>query len=55
MKEGCQIYKNLDALSYGKRVSGAGYVYYIVKEKQMTVSEYMDYCIRKELKRVGIK
>ena len=40
---------------YGKKQSGAGYVYYIVNGKQMTVSEYTDYCIKMELKKFGIK
>lgn len=49
------VYSRLDSLGYGKKQSGAGYVYYIVKGEQMTVSEYTDYCIKMELKKFGIK
>ena len=49
------VYSRLDYLGYGKKQSGAGYVYYIVKGKQMTVSAYTDYCIKMELKKFGIK
>ena len=49
------VYSRLDSLGYGKKQSGAGYVYYIVNGKQMTVSEYTDYCIKMELKKFGIK
>lgn len=49
------VYSRLDSFGYGKKQSGAGYVYYIVNGKQMTVSEYTDYCIKMELKKFGIK
>lgn len=49
------VYSRLDSLGYGKKQSGAGYVYYIVNGEQMTVSEYTDYCIKMELKKFGIK
>lgn len=49
------VYQNYDTLSYGAKINGAGCVLYQVGKKQMTVSEYMDYCIKKELKRFGIK
>lgn len=49
------VYSRLDSLGYGKKQSGAGYIYYIVNGKQMTVSEYTDYCIKMELKKFGIK
>lgn len=49
------VYSKFDSLGYGKKQSGAGYVYYIVNGKQMTVSEYTDYCIKMELKKFGIK
>lgn len=49
------VYGRLDHLGYGKKQSGAGCAYYIVKGKRMTVSEYTDYCIKMELKKFGIK
>lgn len=49
------VYRRLDTMGYGKKEHGAGHVYYSVKGKQMTVSEYQNYCIKKELERFGIK
>lgn len=48
------VYKCLDSLGYGKKISGACDVGYIVKGKVMTLCEYQDYCIRMELKKWGI-
>lgn len=49
------VYSRLESFRYGKKQSGAGYVYYIVNGKQMILSEYTDYCIKMELKKFGIK
>lgn len=49
------VYKNLDTLGYGKRADLSGTVMYLVGNKRMTLSEYQDYCIKKELKKFGIK
>lgn len=48
------VYKGYDNLGYGKKVQGAGCVYYEVNGTQMTVSEYQNYCLKKELKKFGI-
>lgn len=44
------LYKRLDAMGYGTKQSGAGSVFYIVRGKKMTVAEYQQYCIKRELK-----
>ena len=49
------VYKTIDALGYGKKVDFSGTVTYLVGNKRMTLSEYQDYCIKKELKKFGIK
>ena len=49
------VYKTLDALGYGEKVDCSGTVTYLVGNKRMTLSEYQDYCIKKELKKFGIK
>lgn len=49
------VYKTLDALEYGKKMDLSGTVMYLVGNTRMTLSEYQDYCIKKELKKFGIK
>lgn len=49
------VYKTLDALEYGKKMDLSGTVMYLVRNKRMTLSEYQDYCIKKELKKFDIK
>lgn len=49
------VYKCMDSLGYGKKYNGFGNVSYEVNGKLMTYAEYQDYCIRKELKKFGIK
>ena len=49
------VYKTLDALGYGKKMDFSGSVMYLVGNRRMTLSEYQDYCIKKELKKFGIK
>ena len=49
------VYKTLDALGYGKKMNLLGTVMYLVGNKRMTLSEYQDYCIKKELKKFDIK
>lgn len=49
------VYKTLDTLGYGKKMNPSGCVMYLVGNRRMTLSEYQDYCIRKELKRFDIK
>lgn len=49
------VYKTLDALGYGKKMVFSGSVMYLVGNRRMTLSEYQDYCIKKELKKFGIK
>lgn len=49
------VYRRLDFLEYGQKHYGAGIIYYTVNKKTMTVSEYQQYCIKKELKKFGIK
>lgn len=44
------LYKRLNAMGYGTKQSGAGSVFYIVRGKKMTVAEYQQYCIKRELK-----
>lgn len=48
------VYKSYDSLGYGQKVQGAGCVYYIVGKKHMTYNEYLDYCLRKELKKFDL-
>ncbi len=49
------VYKRLDAMGYGTKQSGAGSVFYTVRGKKMTVAEYQQYCIKRELKKFDIK
>ena len=49
------VYKTYDSLVYGKKIDSFGCVQYGVKGKIMTVSEYIDYCIKQEFKKFGIK
>lgn len=49
------VYKTIDALGYGEKVDFSGTVMYLVGNKRMTLSEYQDYCIKKELKKFDIK
>lgn len=49
------VYKCIDVLGYGKKEHRAGSVCYIVNGKEMTVSEYYDYCIKRELNKFEIK
>ena len=49
------VYKTLDALGYGKKMNLSGTVMYLVGNRRMTLSEYQDYCIKKELKKFDIK
>ena len=49
------VYKTLDALGYGEKMDFSGIVMYLVGNKRMTLSEYQDYCIKKELKKFGFK
>lgn len=49
------VYKTLDALGYGVKKDLSGTVVYYVKGKPMTLSEYQSYCIKKELKKFGIR
>ena len=48
------VYKTLDALGYGKKMNLSGIVMYLVGNRRMTLSEYQDYCIKKELKKFDI-
>ena len=48
------VYKCIDSLGYGKKQDGFGCVSYMVNRKLMTLAEYQDYCIKKELKKFGI-
>lgn len=43
----------IDAMEYGKKMKGISN-FYIVKGKRMTLTEYENYCIKKELKKYGI-
>lgn len=47
--------KRLDFLGYGEKIKGAGCIYYIVRGKRLTASEYYRYCLKMELKKFGIK
>lgn len=49
------VFKTYEKLGYGKKIDGFGYVQYSVKGRIMTLSEYMDYCIKQEFKKFGIK
>lgn len=49
------VYKTYDKLGYGKKVDDFGCVQYSVKGEIMTLSEYMDYCIKQEFRKFGIK
>ena len=49
------VYQHYDRFDYGIKINGVGIVLYQVGKKQMTVSEYINYCIKKELKRFNIK
>lgn len=49
------VYKTYDSLGYGKKMNLSGIVMYLVGNKRMTLSEYQDYCIKKELKKFDIK
>ena len=49
------VYRTLDALGYGVKKDFSGTVVYYVKGKPMTLSEYQEHCIKKELKKFGIK
>lgn len=48
------VYKCCDSLNYGKKIQGFGTVYYEVNNKRMTLSEYQDYCFKKEIKKFGM-
>lgn len=48
------VYKSYDSLGYGKKVQTFGCVQYNVNGKIMSLSEYQDYCLRKELKKFEI-
>lgn len=47
------VYKCYDSLGYGKK-AGTMCNEYIVNGKYMTVSEYTEYCIKKEFKKFGL-
>ena len=49
------VYKTFDTLGYGKKMNFSGSIMYLVGSRRMTLSEYQDYCIKKELKKFGIK
>ena len=49
------VYRNYDSLGYGQKVKSFGCIQYKVRGKLMTLSEYQDYCIKKELKKFGLK
>ena len=49
------VYKCIESLGYGKKVQEFGSISYIVNGKSMTLAEYQGYCIKKELKKFGIK
>lgn len=49
------VYQHYDRFDYGMKINGTGIVLYQVGKKLMTVSEYIEYCIKKELKRFGLK
>lgn len=49
------VFKTYDKLGYGKKIDGFGCVQYSVKGRIMTLSEYIDYCIKQEFKKFGIK
>ena len=49
------IFKTYDKLGYGKKIDSFGCVRYSVKGRIMTVSEYIDYCLKQEFKKFGIK
>lgn len=49
------VYKTYDKLGYGKKIDGFGCVQYSVKGKIMTLSEYINYCVKQEWKKFGIK
>ena len=48
------VYKCYDSLGYGKKVNTFGGVLYNVNGKTMTLSEYQDYCLQRELKKFEI-
>lgn len=49
------VYRACDSLGYGKKINGFGCVSYDVNGKMMTLSEYQDYCFKKEIKKFGMK
>ena len=49
------VFKTYDKLEYGKKIDSFGCVQYSVKGRIMTLSEYIDYCIKQEFKKFGIK
>ena len=49
------VFKTFEKLGYGKKVDSFGCVRYSVEGKIMTVSEYIDYCLKQEFKKFGIK
>ena len=49
------VFKTYDKLGYGKKIDSLGCVQYSVKGRIMTLSEYIDYCIKQEFKKFGIK
>ena len=49
------VYKCYDSFGYGKKMNTFGYVLYNVNGKTMTLSEYQDYCLQRELKKFEIK
>lgn len=49
------VYRCCDSLNYGKKVQGFGTVWYEVGNKKMTLSEYQEYCFKKEIKKFDIK
>ena len=49
------VYKCCDNLGYGEKIQGFGSVQYKVNGKMMSLIEYQDYCLKKELKKFDIK
>ena len=49
------VYRCYDSFNYGKKVQGFGTVWYKVGNKKMTLSEYQEYCFKKEIKKFDIK
>ena len=49
------VYKTYDKIGYGEKIKSFGTVQYKVNGKTMTLSEYQEYCFKKELNKFGIK